>query len=461
MAVVHNQNLFQALVSCLSSSGDDTATAISAKSNLQSLPSRKRASSVGGETPSDTSNPSKLMKLSHGPNAFKRTNRVAAANSSQNGNQTSTKPEMNIRVLAATILFVSFEHLDHWPAALVRAYADDCFGPRLWVDLPAAQLLAKNLELTHQEGASTSPSHKNDELIANAQLVADYYKQFSRNGLKGDQGGRISPLLPSPLKQLRRGSHSSLASQTSSLSGPNSSLPRRPRSTSFESIDKTKGEPEVAGQPSTTAAAKSNGEESDSGDEEVAISTAVSKEPPSAQGGDGDSSSSGEEDGEEVVLATTRSFDDDAMQTEPRHSPSVSSTSSMAPDPNALKLTYPVSQQHLVFTRIRQRYFGVNLEHAHGAIAQSLHDRLDVKSKQNSGLLQTLPLFTSIPSVRRLVTSSLERWLQSPALAGLARNLFSTTVNMMTNVDPPLPDDLEAIDNILAMRLKANQVSYR
>ena len=55
--------------------------------------------------------------------------------------------------------------------------------------------------------------------------------------------------------------------------------------------------------------------------------------------------------------------------------------------------------------------------------------------------------------------SGLERWLQSPALSGLARNLFSLIVKNMKNNYPPLQDDIDTIDSILAMKLKVNQVS--
>jgi integrator complex subunit 1 len=120
---------------------------------------------------------------------------------------------------------------------------------------------------------------------------------------------------------------------------------------------------------------------------------------------------------------------------------------------------YPITQSNLDVTRVRQRFFDQNLFYAFDLISSSLLDRLDVKSKQNSGLLQSLPAFTPIPGVRFLIASSLEKWLQSPALAGLARFLFSSTVNQMKNVDPPLEEDLKTIDAVLAMKLKANQVS--
>jgi integrator complex subunit 1 len=109
-------------------------------------------------------------------------------------------------------------------------------------------------------------------------------------------------------------------------------------------------------------------------------------------------------------------------------------------------------------SRIRQRYVGENLHRAHLSISSSLIGRLEQKSRQNSGLLQSLPSFTTIPAIRSMIAENLEHWLKSPALAGLARNLFSRTVNHMKNIDPPLDEDLKAIDSILKLKLKANQV---
>jgi hypothetical protein len=115
--------------------------------------------------------------------------------------------------------------------------------------------------------------------------------------------------------------------------------------------------------------------------------------------------------------------------------------------------------QRLTFIGRKRRYFGVNLIAAENSIISSLKDRLEQKSKQNSGLLQALPSFTSIPKVRLIISQNLEQWLKSPALAGLARSLFTLIVANMKNVDPPLEDDLKAIYFILDMKLKSNQVS--
>lgn len=335
--------------------------------------------------------------------------------------------------MAATILFTAFEHVDHWPVLLMKAYAEDCFGPRSWVDESACQLLVENLVLSHGGDHAT----EDEEKAADALMVAEFYRlqESQPDGPASNQG--------SPVRQLHRGSTSSFSSQMSLIAPP---LTTRPRATSIGSV----------GIPKPTKAVKSasNGEghDSDSGDdEEVDISPKVEKK---SEDDDSSSSSSGEED--EEVVVPPKSFDGEDA---PRSSPSSKATSNTSPkNPGQQELTYPIIQENFNLIRIRHRYFGLNLEYAHLAVSDSLSDRLDVKSKQNSGLLQTLPSFTSIPSVRRLITGNLEKWLQSPALSGLARSLFSTTVNTMKNVDPPLLADLEAINNILSMRLKANQV---
>ena len=104
------------------------------------------------------------------------------------------------------------------------------------------------------------------------------------------------------------------------------------------------------------------------------------------------------------------------------------------------------------------RFSGANRILAHEMITSSLSNRLSEKVKQNSSLLTNLPGFTIVPQVRALVASQLEKWLQSPALSGLARKLFSRLVGALENVDPPRPEDVSAIKSILSMSLKANQV---
>ncbi|KAL3939586.1 MAG: hypothetical protein SGBAC_005714 [Bacillariaceae sp.] len=446
MAVIHNQKLFRALVSCLSCSADDT-TSLTNKTSYPVLQSRKRGPSIGGETDNNLSGPAhKFAKTTLSPHAPKRVIRTPVANGAQNPN--SSRPEFNVRVLAATILFISFEHLDHWPVPLIQAYAGDCFGPRLWVDLPTCGLLAKNLALAHRKNGKVNSDSLFEKCSEEAMLVADFYKQSIVESHSEDLSEKVSSLLSSPSKQVRRGSHSSAASHLSSMSQHGipgtTGLPFRSRALSYDSAGKSS----ISQAPSTNGDKESNNDsDSDSGDdEEIALTTKITKATASTANDDGESSSSGEEDEEEeVVLAPTKSFDEDL---------------SSSVDPNALKLTYPVVPERLRFERVRQRYFGANLDSAHSAIARCLNERFDLKSKQNSGLLQSLPSFTSIAPVRSLVAGNLEKWLQSPALAGLARNLFSTTVKSMKNVEPPIADDLDVISSILSMRLKSNQMIH-
>jgi integrator complex subunit 1 len=109
--------------------------------------------------------------------------------------------------------------------------------------------------------------------------------------------------------------------------------------------------------------------------------------------------------------------------------------------------------------QVRPRYVSSNVELMYEVVSEALEERLNSKSKQNSRLLQTLPLFLQIPRVRVLASRHLERWLQSPALAGLARTLFAEIARHVEKVDPPLFDDVEVVDNILKLKLKANQLA--
>ena len=148
-AVLHNQSLFKSLILCLKSNFTDgfeslpTLSSSASSSQVNSLYPRKRGLSfdkaghiVGSEGVSN-----KSLKSVHGqsPMVGKRTQNYA------------TKPQMNIKVVAATILYVAMEPLDHWPVPLVEVYAEDCFGSRIWVDDPACRPLVQNLSLIHRD----------------------------------------------------------------------------------------------------------------------------------------------------------------------------------------------------------------------------------------------------------------------------------------------------------------------
>jgi hypothetical protein len=513
-AVVNNQKLFWALLSCLSGYGEfdsegvgGVAAAAAAAANtirpLHHHPpgvgigvgplGRKRTHSISEPMPLETAS-SKSLKLAHSPNVSKRIFSFAS------------KPQFNVKPLAGAILFAAFEYIDHWPTPLIKAYADDCFGTRSWVDEPSCQLLVLNLAMAHN-GKSCNSADSNalakeiDEVTqrtADALIVAEFFRMNAHSPSLEDHRS----IQNSPVNDRRRESMSSTASI------PSFAVPAltHSRSMSMEldipdemaSSETTAAPTDVANgigskemdTPSKSAVRKGSiedsppkkrqrtattpttpppqrEEDSDSGeDDEIDLVNSGSGELARSEshGDDGSSSSSGEED--EEVVATTKSLDENRLLQNSSPKKSTSNKSSSPANSNnghsswdATKLSYPVLQQRLNLERVRQRYFGVNLEYAHDAISASLSERLDVKSKQNSGLLQSLPSFTSVPSIRTLIAANLEKWLQSPALSGLARSLFSKTVKSMKHVDPPLPADLQAIDNILGMRLKANQVS--
>lgn len=441
-AVLHNQSLFNSLISCLKANSADgfesSATSSSSTSASQAnsfyIPGRKRGLSF------DTKG---FVSSEVGPNKSLKSIHAQSPMVGKRAPNNATKPQMNIKVVAATILFVAFEPLDHWPVPLVEVYAEDCFGPRTWVDHPGCRLLVQNLSLIHRDDNSCGDIHENPEkLEADGLKVAEFYSNQASRTSPVPHSARSSPLPPMGdiIGRKRSISTGSESSRTGRLSPTSKSISLKQAKTTAKSFMRS----------------KNDGDESDSGDEEeVAITTSLSKV---SKGDDGSSSSSGED--EEIcvmnqkTIAAQREMSSNAMD-----SAADESLNSSDPPPPSIKLTYPLQQQKLNFSRLRQRYFGQNLELSYLAMSEKLKERLDIKSKQNSGLLHCLPYFISIPSIRTITTANLEKWLQSPALSGLARTLFSKTVNSMKNVDPPLPEDLEALDNILRMRLKANQLN--
>ena len=107
----------------------------------------------------------------------------------------SNKPVFDVRVFAATCLYTALRHLDHWPVPLVRAYAEDCFGPRLWVDHPQCAALVANLALvashpqrgddgetaaTNGTAAAAAEPSGDSRMVAesSAALVAQAYAKF-------------------------------------------------------------------------------------------------------------------------------------------------------------------------------------------------------------------------------------------------------------------------------------------
>lgn len=404
------------------------------------------------------------------------------------------KPTFQVPVVAATILYAAFQHVEHWPAPLVKAYADDCFGPRSWVDDERCRLFVQNLALAHaaagggadqpQQPRETKNSKSLEQQLKDAKQVAQAYQNFAVLADPDEDHSPKPERIPSPAHQLsllqRRHSLSSAGSGSVSLNHRRLSL-SADSVTSVEMNKTINQAPPVIIAPIVIETSMRNRSRIDSesfGEQDHTLKPSTSGDGTTNDDNDGNSSSSGEEDEEveEVVEAATAAANSKTNGVSPSSglgSGKKRSRNSSSLEVNGMKTQesqkkkahvagmYPISLCKLDLTSVRQRFFGANLEQAHGFIISSLQERLDLRSKQNSGLLSTLPSFLPVPAVRMLVAEHLERWLQSPALAGLARSLFSSTVGNIEQVDPPLMIDLKVVDCILSMRLKANQVRSR
>ena len=377
-AVISDASIFQALLRCLRApppSSEDTkgpAARRIGKANLGH--NRKRSLSVSEDK---TKSPMPAGK-----------NYVGAS---------SDKVTMPVSVVAATIFYVGLQHLDHWPAPLVHAYAEDAFGQRLWVDREECKPLVENLALVLEKHAS--PDNKEG-------LVVPFYAELMARSSPESNGSTPNSPKATPQQVMR------------SLSEGGATGAEIP----FPDDDSDSGEEEIV---------------------EVSTGTVLSQASSnkSKQSNGDDSSSSGDE---EVVTSSNPV-------------PSLPAVPSAPQKPPVNR--YPAMPSKIDLTRIRPRYFGVNQNAAFGAIEKAMEERLEVKSKQNSRLLQSLPAFCVVPGVRKLAAQNLAKWLQSPALSGGARTLFTSIVNQLQNIDPPLPEDLGAVDAILEMQLKANQLN--
>lgn len=409
--VLLNPALLRSLIRCLLTAtgnvndNQDSSAGSNAshQSNIHNtIPgSKKRTLSVATEASNDRSN--KLFKHTHSP--------VPTARSKIQTNEVSRKTtasNFNVPVLAATILYASFQYVDHWPEQFLRAYAEDCFSLRLWVDDERCADFVANLALAHADDESGNDSEHIQQRIDKGGVIAEYYKILDLFGKDSGDDDDVGTATSGESDKKKMDVYSKLKSQNSSMSQD-----------SFDSVA-----------PKTSISEKS--------EEEGKKSGTSSKDGSDPLG----------QDENDFPYAIAPNEQSDAVIT------------SNAKQSRREKDFYCVIQnQNLDLLRIRQRYFGLNLVRAHESISSSLHGRLEQKTRQNSGLLQSLPSFTAIPAVRCMIAENLEQWLKSPALAGLARNLFSTTVNHMQNTDPPLEEDLKAVDFILSMKLKANQVS--
>lgn len=372
----------------------------------------------------------------------------------------------DVAAFAATVLYAAFSHLDHWPAELVKAYADDCFGPRLWVDNDDCKLLVENLALVHSSGDVANNSNGGDEMatkLEEAQSYADYYGYLVKMVPREEKGGDDDD-------------DNKSSSSSGSDSGEEECLVEVTTGT-------VGGIAAVAASNQDTAVAaddaSSSSGDSDSGDEEVLVDesgTAGGGPPanPTAmalaalshyQGSSSEPQSSAKLASDSTAQPNAAPDADDVSMAD-ASSPIVSSIPAEHVDgiDSSSDVLTPVdfpSQEGkaLDLTPVRRRYIGPAASLAHVAIGDALEERLDAKVKQNSRLLSALPSFIAVPQVRRLSAGYLERWLQSPAISGLARPLFVALVQAMQPAEPPLQEDMDAINCILSMKLKANQLN--
>ncbi|KAL7566998.1 hypothetical protein ACA910_019925 [Epithemia clementina (nom. ined.)] len=417
--ILTDAELFSAFLSCLKvGNGQQLPMATENISN-----GRKRSLSVTGSEPSSIQ--AKVFKASHAsPVPSRKSSLVVDL-------KTQQKPSFQLHALAATILAIALAHVDHWPMQLVEAYVVDCFGSRAWVDEEQCALLVQNLSLVHSATSEANDSLRDSAFLENASKVASAYQSFKVQRATSSTTNVKRP-------------------QGIDLMG---SMQEMERTVSTDTVDSA-----VRAQAPYEIDWNGNGADEDEQERVPSIPSALSTILPKKRKirGDDSSSSGG---GDEEVVSMAAGPKNSEIESKPAKMRRKSS-SSVAGTGVQVQLEgahYPLQQSALDLQLVRQRYFGENLKAAHEAIHRALLDRLEQKSRQNSGLLQTLPYFTSVPSVRSVVAENLSRWLQSPALAGLARKLFSGLVDHMQNVDPPLPEDMRAIDSILAMKLKANQ----
>ena len=444
---------------------------------------RKRSASVSALSHSDVITPkTKKAKLTLSPASSKK---LAATPPVMNSSPHLTVgDDFDAPVYAATVLYTALSHLDHWPADLVKSYGEDCFGPRMWVDDEACSLLVQNLALTHCPDSNAEADKVNSSDLDDAQRYVDYYTYLINSGASDDEDGNDN-------KSSSSSSGSDSGEEEECLveiaTGTAASSITRQSHSLHKSQDK--------GNTLDGGASSSSGDES--GEEEVLVDESVSHSDSASapevialaalshyQGIGGtkkahttsppltlekEMKNNGQLLSKEVLndgsaFPSGPSLDDSNDASMADASSAVSSVPPMATHVNAEAPTSPVSfpsQENtpLDLTPVRRRYFGTNLTLSQEAIADALSQRLGAKVKQNSRLLSTLPAFISVPRVRTLSACHLERWLQSPAISGLARPLFVALVQAMRHVEPPLKEDIAAIDYILAMKLKANQLN--
>ncbi len=302
------------------------------------------------------------------------------------------------------------------------SFAEDSFGSRTWVDDERCKFLVQNLALTftNSNGSETKLTSEDE----------DRYSEHC-NTFLGDVDENCT---------LEKPPHQPAHADT-----VNSKIRTM-------SIDATK----------LINAANNSESDSDSENEEGVLtvapgSTKMPRKRKRSAGNDV-SSSSGEEASEEESMVPNASS---AKMTKTGHkegSRKDQKEKIVSQSNGKSKLSDWWCREKVDLSKVRPRFYGANKILANSMIGAALSHRLDMRVKQNSSLLSSLPTFTSVPVVRKIASQNLEKWLQSPALSGLARKLFSHIACGIKNTDPPLEEDVSTITTILSMKLKTNQV---
>lgn len=294
--------------------------------------------------------------------------------------------DVNYSVLAAIIFNAAFVYLEYWPAIFAQLYAEDCFGPRTWVDDKRCEDFVSIISSVIKDD---NTQDMNDLDKANT-----FHREFE-----------------------------TFLQSANFLLSNNKSYERLLQAASNDNqfeFDSDQCSEEATQKFTTRSMGKKTDDDSSFSDEEAI-----------------------EEDG---IMSSW-----DVPMT-------VKSDKLIYANVNSDTTFHWWKMDKVINFGNSDRYVGANnKKRAQLLISKALEARLNEKVKQNSSLLTSLKGFLIIPHVRSLVASYLEKWLQSPALSGLARALFLSLVDSIDNIDPLLPEDTKALNSILAMSLKQHQ----
>jgi len=415
--VLEDESIFQSLLQMLSPKEALSIPHLSVPVNSN------RANNIPSIQPNNNSSSQNIRKraYSDADNTIsqKKQKKLTASGSSSNlssiislkGSGTD-KYDSEQRIFALSVLFTCMRHLDHWPATLVKAYAEDCFGERYWVDDELCQDLVANLSAVH-----TASDISNEILDTSTLDLARLFANHHSNHIDNPEA-EVASILPSKLK-----------------------LNNKLQTSSYH--EDTRNKDPVS--------------DSDSGDEEMIVEEmSVSSNSNKVHNINSHHSLLELNASSKLVQPMEQTCNEERIKRKNYDE----TNKPLIPKEIPVEKNQKITERHLNLEKIRPRYVGENKLLAHRIIVEVLSCRLQSKTRHYSQLLTTLKDFITIPRIRSLIAQNLERWLQSPALSGLARTLFSSIVKCMENNDPALKEDIHAIDSILSMQLKANQVIF-